>query len=278
MSVRIVTDSTCDLPEEVITGLGIRVIPFYIRVRDRDYLDGIDLTRDEFYDRLPHFPHHPTTAVPSPHKFRAAYDALAAEGAAEVLSIHISSTLSATMDVARAAARETTSVPVTVFDSHQLSLGMGFLAETAAGMAREGCSVGEILPVLEEQVRNTHVWALLDTLKYLRRSGRMNSLVATIGELLHVKPILRMYDGVSGAEKVRTRKKGLDRLALELKSHAPYEKLAILYSGAAGEVEVLQGRLAELQPGLQPRVGIINPVLGAHIGTGVLGFAGVSKR
>ncbi len=166
MTVRIVTDSTCDLPVDIITKLGIRVLPLYIQVGNREYLDGIDITRDEFYKNLPTLPEHPTTAVPSPLKFHALYDALADEGASEVLSIHISSTLSAITNVARAAAAETTSVPVSVLDSRQLSLGMGFLVHTAAELARNGMTVKEILVALEDQIKRTHVWAVLDTLKY----------------------------------------------------------------------------------------------------------------
>lgn len=129
MAVRIVTDSTCDLPAEIITRNGISVIPLYINVGDQGFLDGIDMKRDEFYTRLPSFSTHPTTAVPSPQKFRAVYDSLADEGASEILSIHISVSLSATVDVARTAAQEISSTPVTVFDSQQLSLGTGFLVE-----------------------------------------------------------------------------------------------------------------------------------------------------
>ncbi len=170
------------------------------------------MARAEFYEKLPTFPDHPTTAVPSPLKFRAMYDALAEEGASEVLSIHISTSLSAIMNVAQTAAAETTSVPVTVFDSRQLSLGTGFLVQTAAELAQAGHSVKEILVVLENQIKRTHVWAALDTLEFLRRSGRMNSVVSTIGKLLQIKPILKMYEGVSGVERVRTRKNAINRL------------------------------------------------------------------
>ncbi|TLN09687.1 DegV family protein [bacterium] len=138
MSVRIVTDSTCDLPASVVSDLGIQVLPLYIRIGDKDYLDGIDLTREDFYKALPGYKAYPTTAVPSPQKFRAMYDSLADQGASEVLSIHISESLSATVNVAKAAAAETTSVPVTVVDSRQLSMGTGFLVQTAAELAQAG--------------------------------------------------------------------------------------------------------------------------------------------
>ena len=115
------------------------------------------------------------------------YDALADEGATEVLSIHISVALSAVVDVARVAAQETTSTLVTVFDSQQLSLGTGFLVETAAKLAAAGCSIGEILAALNEQIKRSHVFAALDTLEFLRRSGRMNRFMANFGTLLQTQ-------------------------------------------------------------------------------------------
>jgi DegV family protein with EDD domain len=278
MTVRVITDSTCDLPPVVLSNLNIKVLPLYIHADGQDYLDGIDMTREQFYARLPEFKDHPSTAVPSMIKFRSLYDSLADEGATEVLSIHISSTLSAISDVANSAAKETTSVPVTVFDSRQLSLGMGFLVQTAAELAKAGHSVKEILEKLEEQVKRTYVSAALDTLKFLRRSGRMNGVVSTIGELLDLKPILKMYDGVSAIEKVRTQKNAIKRLSEMIKSHGPFEKLALLYSGSVTNVQLLMAEIRESLPDTDTWIEIINPVLGAHLGPGVFGFAGVSKQ
>lgn len=273
MTVRILTDSTCDLPADVVNKLGIYVLPVYIHVGNRDYLDGIDISREEFYEKLPTFPEQPRTAVPSPAKFRALYDALADEGATEVLSIHISATLSGILSVAQAAAQETTSTSVTVLDSRQLSLGTGFLVQTAAELALQGRSVSEILPVLEEQIKRTYVAAGLDTLTYLRRSGRMNAAISTIGELMQIKPILKMYDGVSSVERVRTRQKAIARLVEKIKSYGPFEKIAFLHSNALEAVLALKEEVRELLPDRETWVGMINPVLGAHLGPGVIGFA-----
>jgi DegV family protein with EDD domain len=276
MTVRVITDSTCDLPARVISELGIQVIPLFIHVGNREYLDGIDMTRAEFYKKLPSFADHPTTAVPSLVKFHALYDMLADEGASEVLSIHISTSLSATLNVARSAAEETSSVPVTVVDSRQLSLGTGFLVQKAAEMAQAGYSVQEILPVLEDQIQRTHVAAALNTLHFLRRSGRMSSVVSTTGELLQIKPILKMYDGVSGVERVRTRKNAIKRLVEMLRTYGPYEKLAFLHSEALEQAQALQDEVRDLLPDDEIYFEVINPVLGAHIGPGVVGFVGVS--
>lgn len=278
MTVRILTDSTCDLPADVVNRLGIYVLPVYIHVGNRDYLDGIDISREEFYLKLPDFSEHPTTAVPSPAKFRAMYDALADEGATEVLSIHISSSLSGIIGVAQVAASETTSTSVTVFDSRQLSMGTGFLVETAAELATQGRTVSEILPVLEDQIKRTYVSAGLDTLKYLRRSGRMNAAISTIGELMQIKPILKMYDGVSGVERVRTRQKLIARLVEKIKEHSPFEKIAFLHAGAIESALALKEEVRELLPDRETWLGVINPVLGAHLGPGVVGFACVSSK
>jgi len=146
--------------------------------RIKGYLDGVDVSREQFYKNLPTYPVHPTTAAPSPLKFHAVYDALADEGATEILSIHISVALRAVMDTARIAAQETKSIPVTVFDSRQLSLGTGFLVEAAAKLAAQGKTMGEIINALNDQIRRTRVFAALDTLEFLKRSGRMNGVMA----------------------------------------------------------------------------------------------------
>ncbi len=278
MTVRIVTDSTCDLPAEVISRLQICLLPIYIHIGNRDFLDGIDISREEFYRNLPNYPEHPATAVPSPAKFHAIYNELVEEGASEVLSIHISSTLSGIADVARTAAKEISSAVVTVFDFRQLSLGTGFLVQTAAELAMRGLKVKEILPILNDQIKRTYVAAGLDTLKYLRRSGRMHVAIATIGELIHIKPILMMYDGVSKVERVRTNQKAIARLADLLRSHAPYEKVAFLYSGETAPINALINQARDLLGGLNPIQEIINPVLGAHIGPNVAGFACVTAK
>lgn len=278
MSVRIVTDSTCDLPASMVNELGIRVMPLYIHVGNQAYLDGIDITREEFYQKLPGFRDHPTTAVPSGEKFRAMYDTLADEGASAVLSIHVSESLSGTINVARSAAAETTSVPVTVFDSRQLSLGTGFLVKSAAEMAHAHQTLKDILAALQDQIKRTHVWAALDTLKFLQRSGRMNAAISTIGEIIQLKPILTMYDGVSKAEKVRTKKKALDLLVKKLREFSPFEQIAFLHSEALEQAQALKEQVRDLLPDRGVVMETITPVLGAHLGPGVVGFAAVSKK
>ncbi len=278
MPVRIVTDSTCDLPAETITRYGICLVPLFINVGEQGFLDGIDMTREEFYKKLPAFPIHPTTAVPSPQKFHALYDSLADEGATEVLSIHISAALSAVVNVARLAAKETTSVPVTVFDSQQLSLGTGFLVETAAKMAEAGCQITEILTALEDQIKRSYVFAALDTLEFLKRSGRMNKYLAGIGTLLQVKPILTMYNGKPDSERVRTRERATRRLLEMLQGVGPLERLAIVHTHAPERIAELRSLSAHLFAPENILTADITPVIGAHIGPGAFGFAAVGAQ
>jgi DegV family protein with EDD domain len=277
MTIRIVTDSTCDLPSTVVSEYDIRVIPLFVNFNHQSYLDGIDLSREEFYRKIQSVSKNPTTAIPSPLKFRAVYDSLAEEGATEILSIHISNALSGLLDVVRSAACETTSVPVIVLDSRQLSLGTGFLVETAAKSARMGLSMNEILSRLDEQIKHTHVFAALDTLEYLKRSGRMSNFLSSFGELLQMKPLLKMYDGKPNSERVRTRKNAMKRLIELLYEYGPFEKAAILHSDAAERARELLDEVRNLLPAGEIWFEQINPVLGTHIGPGVIGFACISK-
>jgi len=278
MSIRIVTDSTCDLPKDLIEKHKITLIPMYIHTGAETFRDGIDLTRQEFYERLPGFNPAPTTAAPSPDVFCSTYEQLAAEGATEILSIHISNKLSAVMDIASQAARETTAVRVTVFDSRQLSLGTGFQVLTAAQAAAEGRSMSEILALLEDQIKRTHVFAALDTLEFLKRSGRMSHAVSFIGTLLKIKPFLKMYDGNPIAERVRTTERAMKRLVELLREAAPLEKVALLHSRAMERAQELLQRVKDILPEESILVEEINPALGAHLGPGVVGFACISKK
>jgi len=277
MTIKIVTDSTCDLPEPVIQELGITVVPLYINVGDQGYLDGVELSREEFYTRLPDYPSHPTTGTPGLEAFRQAYQAVSSDGADQILSIHISESLSATVDVAKTASQDFTQTPVTVRDSRQLSLGTGFQVETAARMAKEGKPMNEILAALDSIMRRTFVAAGLDTLEYLRRSGRMNGFMTGLGSLLKLKPILTMKDGLPGSERVRTSEKAEARLVKMLKTHSPLERFALLHTHAAQKADAFRERIAEYLPQGDMFSVDITPVIGAHIGPGAVGYAIVTS-
>jgi DegV family protein with EDD domain len=279
MSIKIVTDSTCDLPEEIISEYGISVVPLYINIGDHGHLDGIEITRREFYEGLPGYDPLPTTATPGVDAFRQVYDNLATEGATQVLSIHISISLSATVDVARTAARETSSVPVTVFDSQQLSLGTGFLVMEAVKAAEQGRSMEEIVALLEEQTSRTYVFAALDTLEFLQRSGRMNAVVARLGSLLQIKPLLTMHAGEPTGERVRTRERAIQRLIQMATELGAIEKMALVHTNAPQAAQELYQRAKHLFPDEEEPLSVdVTPVLGANIGPGVIGFTCIASR
>lgn len=279
MNLRIVTDSTCDLPAETARLLDITVIPLNIHVGERTFLDGVDLTREEFYTRLPGFTPAPRTAAPGPEVFAQIYERLANEGAQAILSIHISESLSATVNSARAAAEEFTRIPVTVLDSGQLSLGMGFLVEKAAQLAQVGQRTDQVLAALQGVMKRTYVFASLKTLEYLRRSGRMHFALAKLGEILQIKPLLHMNLGKPTALRARTQQRAIERLLEWLAEYAPFEKLAILHAGVTEEAQRLREQVRSYFPeGVDVPIVQITPVLGAHLGIGALGFACISKE
>jgi DegV family protein with EDD domain len=278
MSIRIVTDSTCDLPAETIERLGIRVIPLYIHMNGHSYLDAVDITRESFYQQLPGLAVQPTTAAPSSELFAQEYDRLAEEGADAILSIHIAQSLSATLNFARTGAEQARVADVTVLDSGQLSLGVGYIVEEAADRAARGETMEQILEGLQEFSKRVYVFAALDTLEFLKRSGRMSWAIASLGEILRIRPILRMNDGVSDAERVRTETRALGRVAEILRERVPVERLALVHTNAGERAD----RLRELVEGILPDGDLpmvdITPVIGAHIGPNAVGFACVSAR
>lgn len=277
MTIRIITDSTCDLPEEIATEYGITVVPLYINFGDQSYLDGVEISRAEFYERLPDCDPPPTTATPGPHMFIQAYEKLASEGATEILSLHISVSLSGTVNAARLAAEEA-SVPVTVLDSGSLSMGVGFLVWIAAQAAAEGRSMDEIVALVEEQGQRTHVFAALDTLEFLRRSGRMNRVMAALGSWLQMKPLLKMHVGEATAEKIRTTEHATERLISLLSEQTPLEKVALVHTHALDRAEELRQKVRHLLPEGELLSVDITPVFGTHLGPGAVGFACVTAR
>ncbi|MBN1668890.1 MAG: DegV family protein [Anaerolineales bacterium] len=278
MTIRIVTDSTCDLPANLVQQYGITVVPLYIQFGEQTFLDGVDISRQEFYQRLPTSRVQPTTATPGVDTFKNIYQRLAESGAREIVSLHISESLSATVNVARQAAAEFRSIPVQVLDSQQLSLGTGLLALAAAQAAQAGQSMAELVTLIEERTRRTHVFAALETMEFLRRSGRMSGVVTRLGNLLRIKPLLKMNRGEPTAERVRTQKRALDRLVQLVTALGPLEQLALVHTNARQTADELYHKARHLFPGDEkPLVVDVTPILGAHLGPGVIGFACVQK-
>lgn len=278
MDIGIVTDSTCDLPAEIVGQYEITVVPLNINIGDETFLDGVNLSREEFYAQLPNYNPVPKTAAPGPEIFQRTYERLADEGRKAILSIHISESLSSTINSARMAAKQFTRIPITVLDSTQLSLGMGFIVEKAAQFAQAGKTIAEIVTALEDFMKRAYVFAALSTLEYLKRSGRMNFALATFGEILQLKPLLHMNMSNATAHRTRTRSKAMARLFEWLKEYAPFEKLAIVHAGVEEEARALHQLAKSFLPDGEIPIVQITPVLGAHLGIGALGFACVSKE
>jgi DegV family protein with EDD domain len=278
MTIRIVTDSASDLPHEMAQQHGIEIIPLHIHMGEETLMDGVNITKESFYQLLPDYDPAPSTAAPGPDTFLQRFELLADQGAKAIISIHISETLSATINSARSAAKEFTRVPVTVLDSGQLSLGLGFLAEKAAQLAQTHERVDDLIEKLKEIMPRTYVFAALDTLEYLRRSGRMNIAVARFGELLQLKPLLFMNQGDAKAHRVRTRQKALNRMFEWLNELAPFEQLAIVHAGVQERAEELRGQAQKYLSDAEIPILQITPVLGANLGIGALGFACIAQE
>jgi DegV family protein with EDD domain len=277
MPIRIVTDSTCDLPTDLAERQRIAIVPMYINFGEESYLDGVEITRADFYARIEKSKVHPTTSAPGPAAFLGVYDRLAAEGATEVISVHLSESLSNMVQVARLAAQDTTSLRVTVIDGGQVSLGTGLLALAAADAAAQGATREEIIALLEERMARTHTFAALDTLEYLRRSGRLSRLQSSLGTWLQLKPILKMHRGVVGLDRVRTRSQAAKRLIELAGEISPLQHVAFLHTNAADRMAQFRTQVAHLIPaGESPVVGEVTPVIGSHVGPGAIGLVCVS--
>ena len=269
MTIRVVTDSTCDLPESVVRDYGITIIPLYVNFGASSYLDGVELSRREFYEMLPNAETFPTTAVPG----------LAAQGATEIVSIHIAATLSATCDVARKAAEETESIPVTVFDPGQVTLGTGFAALAAADAVAEGKSVPEIVAQLEDMAPRTHSYAALDTVDFLRRSGRLTAIQYGLSTILSIKPLIMMHNGELSSERVRTGQGCLDRMIELVKGLGPLEQLALVHTNASEKAERLYEKTRDLFPSDEaPFSTNVTPIIGAHVGPNAVGMVAVASE
>ena len=279
MSIRIVTDSNCDLPQAIVDEFGITVVPMYINIGTESYLDGVDMSRQEFYEGLPHFDTHPMTSVPGPGVFVETFETLAAEGATEILCIHIASSLSAMANSARLAAEQWDKLPVTVFDSGNLTLGTGLQAVAAAKAAAGGRSMAEIVALLEDLASRTYCFAALDTVEFLRRSGRLTRFQWALASVLQIKPLLKMNDGEYEMERVRTRKAALARVIDLLGGLGPLEELALVHTHAPEEAEALGREARYLDPeGALSLSAEVTPVIGTHIGPGAVGFVAIKAR
>ena len=264
------------MPPEVAARLRITVVPAYVQVADHSYRDvpSEGLSRKEFYAQLPAMTSVPTTAVPPAHEFTAAYRSLTGE-ADDVIAIVIASSLSGMYNVAHLGAQDAPELKVHVVDSEQLSMGLGWMVVAAAEAATEGRSAQEILALVEDMKSRVRVYAMLDTLEYMRRSGRVSWARAKAAQVLRIKPIVEVLRGkVSDAGRVRTRRRAIERLIELARARGSLERLAILHTYAP-EVEHVRERLIDLCPSMQTFTVAVTTIIGAHIGPRGLGVAAV---
>lgn len=272
MNIKIVTDSTCDLPKEIVETYDITVIPCYINLDGESYLDGVQITRQEFYNRLPTANPHPTTSAPGPGTFLKAYQQLADEGAEGIFSIHVSKTFSNIFNAAQMALDEFESVPVQTIDSGNLSMALGLIVLHAAKAAANGASFDEVAGVIEAAIQHTHAYAKLDTIDYLHRSGRMSAIQHSLVSMLDIKPILKMNAGVSKMEMVRTKRKAYKRvLDTSLKISPQAVLFGLTHANAPAQASQLVEELAAAHPDLPtPLLSETTPAIGTHVGPGTL--------
>jgi len=271
MGVRVVTDSACDLPDDLIERNGIGVVPLTIRFGNEELIDRKELSTDEFWRRLADSDVLPETSAPSAGAFEGAFRRMVEDGATGIVCINLSSKLSATMQSAQVAAQAVQAdCPVVVIDSLMVSMGLGSLCLTAAQRAADGDSLESIVANVTDRRNRSKLYGALDTLEFLKKGGRVGNARALLGTMLAIKPVLEVRDGVvEEAGKVRTRSKAL-RLLVDRVKEGPFENLSVLH-GNAPDVDELLDLLEPLAARDQIVVGQIGPVIGTHAGPRVIG-------
>lgn len=267
--VRIVTDSSCDLPEARAAGAGISIVPLTIRFGSEELVDRRDLTPADFWARCARAAELPQTSAPSPGAFEEAFRAALAGGAEGVVCVNLSAKLSATIQAAQAAAQVLTGegAVVRVVDSNSVSLGLGLVCLEAAELGASGASVDDVVAAAERASARTKVVATLDTLDHLKRGGRIGGAKALLGSLLSIKPVIEVVDGKveEAGSKQRTRARALRYLVDQVAGAGPVERVAVVHAQAPDLDEFL-GMLAPYAPPDQVVVGDLGPVVGTHTG------------
>jgi DegV family protein with EDD domain len=278
MKIGIVTDSTSDLPAYLVEEHHIQVVPSILVLEGKQYLDEINITREEFYTRLPALRTPPTTAAPSIGDFTSPYETLLSQGCDHIISIHAASQLTTIINVAHQAAKEFPD-KVTCIDSGSLSLGLGFQALAAAEESELGVQFA--LDAIASTRKRLQVSAVLDTMEYLKRSGRVPGAVATLGGLLSIKPMIELIDGdVKPIGVVRTTKQADERILNFLLNLGELERLAVLHTNTELRAKHMLSELMERARKSIPRDILfvnVTAVIGTHLGPNGLGFAAVKK-
>lgn len=280
MRIGLVTDSAADIPADLINHFSIEVVPAILVLDGQAYLDGVEISRSEFYNRLPGLKVSPTTAAPSSQDFSRRYQKLLETGCEYVIGIFTASKLTAIADIASKAA-ENFDGKISVIESGSLSMGTGYQVLAAAEAIEHGLDRQNVLAYVENIRERLKVFAALDTIEYLRRSGRVPQAVAALGGLLKIKPVVQLLDGViKPLDAPRTSRLATDRLYNLLAGFGPIEKLSILHTNAEQRAQEFLSRLLASNASCLPEdIQIVNvtTVIGTHVGPNGLGFALVKK-
>jgi len=272
MTVKVVTDSSCDLPQDLADELDITIVPLTVRFGSEEFVDRKDLTSEQFWARCDASPTLPETAAPSPGAFEAVFRAAAADGYDGVVAVQLSGGLSATVESARIAAKAVADViPVQVVDSRQASGGLGVIALNTARLAKAGKGIDDVAGAALDQVERTRLYATFDTLENLRKGGRIGRAQAFFGSVLSMKPVIELVDGQVEAEsRQRTRSKSLRHLADKVREAGTVEHLLLLQADAP-DYEDLLTLLAEFAPREEIIVTKVGAVIGTHSGPRAMG-------
>lgn len=276
--VKIVTDSTSDIPLDLAARLGIAIVPLSVTVGDKTYRDAYEITPKEFYEKLPGLKTLPTTSQPPIPLFEQAYSEALRDGL-NVISIHISSKLSGTFNSASVAAQNFPTGRIKVIDSKLVTAALGLIVIKAAEMAQEGKDMETIEREVYDMIDRTYIFATADTLEYLHKGGRIGGLRSLFGTILAVKPIFQVKNGeLVPYQNVRTKRKALERIAELTKEMGPIEKLAIAHADSPGEAGELANMVAAAYPLKDIYESYIGPVVGAHAGPKTMGVCFVKAK
>lgn len=267
-AIRVVTDSTCDLPADAVEALGITVVPLTVLFGEEELRDGVDITAEQFFRRLGREKVLPTTAAPGPGVFRTVYERLIAEGATQIISIHVSGKLSATLESARQGGA---GLPVTYVDSQQVSLALGVCVMEAARAVLQGATIEQAAAVALDTARRTQIFFTLETLEYLRRGGRMSRGQEFFGSLLQIKPVITLEHGeVTPVARMRTKQKAVEDILRRCSEMRPITTAFALHASTPDELAHLRDRLHGLAPESRYVEARITPVIGVHVGPGAV--------
>lgn len=280
MAIKVVTDSTSDLPADVAESLGIEVVPLNIHFGSDVYKDRVNLMPDAFYDKLINGDVLPTTSQPSVGEFIDVYERLGSD-ADGIVSVHISEKLSGTMNSARLASQQANAdCPIEVVDTFQVSMGVGICAMEAAEVANSGGNMNQVILAARNAVTRSQCFFMLETLEFLQKGGRIGKAQALIGNLLKIRPMLILQEGeVHPLGRERTRRKGIAKLVDTVEELAPISGLAVMYSTGPDEAQTLAQNVSKFMiEGREPMMLQIGPVIGTYAGPDTLGIALISAK